>query len=897
MKRFIFFTFAAFLLGLGNLSAETTAKGVVKDADTGNPLPGVTVQVQGTSISTLTDANGEYQLSSLPSGNYTISYTLIGFQPFEMQVEVKDGDVVIPEVMLSHAQVDESQNQTFSEVTISSDDLDMDSKGQSVSGLLQSGADPFESAVSFVFSPARFQIRGYDSEYSLTYMNGIPVNDPESGFGSWGAWGGLNDVTRNRESRYGLSTSDFSFGGIGGVTNLNTRASQARVGTKISYASTNRTYTNRIMVTHSTGLMENGFAYTISASRRWAEEGYVEGTFYDAYAYFLSVEKKFNNKHSLALTAFNAPTKRGMQGAATDEANSLVGSNYYNPNWGYQNGKKRNARIRNQQEPTFMLNHYWNINETMKLTSNVGYSFGTFQTTALNWNGNDPRPDYYRNLPSYNKDKAEYNQIVESWKNDINTQQINWDKLYQINYNFPDSSAKYILENRITDSKQLSFSSVMNWDINPKLKITSGLEMSIYKGRNYKTIYDLLGGNYWVDIDQFAERDYGDENGMSQNDLDHPNRQAKEGDTYGYDYTANVNNGSIWSVANYMTNHFDYYFGLNYDYNQFWRTGYMRNGRFPLNSKGDSEKQTFNNYGIKGGTTWKINGRNYVEVNAAYLTVAPFFRNAYISPRTSNRLIPDLTDEKILSTDINYNLRTPFIKARFSAYYSLFKDQHELKSFYHDTYRTFVNYSMSGINKEHKGIEFGAEIKATSSLKVKLAAAFATYKYKTRPNVTITKDNSDSIFNYSESVYIKNFFVSGTPQTAAMIGLDYASTKSWYFSANASYFGDTYIDYNPERRTAKMVNPDEPNKDLITNQTKLPSAILVDASIGKSWRIKKYFLNFNFQITNIFDKTDFKTGGYEQLRYSGSYSDISKFPPRYYYAYGRTYYFTIGLRF
>jgi len=899
MKRFIFFTFVAFLSGLGSLRAETTAKGVVKDADTGNPLPGVTVQVQGTSISVLTDANGEYQISSLPLGNYTISYTLIGFQPYEMQVDVKDGDIQIPEVTLKHAQVDESQNQTFSEVTISSDDLDMDSKGQSVSGLLQSAADPFESAVSYVFSPARFQIRGYDSEYSLTYMNGIPVNDPESGFGSWSAWGGLNDVTRNRESRYGLSTSDFSFGGIGGVTNLNTRASQARVGTKISYASTNRTYTNRLMVTHSTGLMKNGYALTVSGSRRWAEEGYVEGTFYDAYAYFLSAEKKFNNKHSLAFTAFNAPTKRGMQGAATDEANKLVGSNYYNPNWGYQDGEKRSARVRNQQEPTFMLNHYWNINEKMALTTNLGYSFGTFQTTAINWyNAQDPRPDYYRKLPSYNSDtklKEVYEAQVEAWKNDINTQQIDWNNLYQTNYRALDT-AKYIIENRITDSKQFSFSSVFKWEVKTNLKITSGVDLSIYKGRNYKKLEDLLGGKYWVDIDQFAERDFGDHQ-MAQNDLDHPDRHIKVGDTFGNDYTANVNNGAAWAVANIMSNHFDYYFGANFDYSEFWRTGHMRNGRFPTNSKGDSEKQQFNNFGVKGGGTWKVNGRNYVEFNAAYLTMAPFFRNSFISPRTSNRVIPDLTSEKIFSTDINYNLRTPFIKARLSAYYTLFMDQHDQKSFFHDTYNTFINYSMSGIDKEHRGFEFGAEIKLTTTLKAKLAAAIASYTYKTRPNVTVTKDNSDSIFSYNKSVYIKNFFISGTPQTAAMIGLDYASPKSWYLSANASYFGDTYIDFNPERRTPELVNPDIPNKNLITDQTKLPSAILVDASIGKSWRIKKYFLNFNFQVTNVFDKTDFKTGGYEQLRYAGLVSDLKKFPPRYYYSFGRTYYLTLGLRF
>jgi len=899
MKRLIIFTIVVLWAGLGSISAQTTTKGIVKDTDTGNPLSGVTIQIQGTPITITTNSLGEYQLPSLPEGTYLFTFTLTGFQIAEQQVELKSGEQTIPEVSLKRTQVDEAQNQTLSEVTISSDDLDMDSKGQSVSGLLQSGSDPFESAVSFTFSPARFQIRGYDSDYTLMYMNGIPVNDAESGFSSWSDWGGLNDVTRNKESRYGLSTSNFSFGGIGGVTNINTRASQARVGTKVSYASTNRTYTNRLMFTHSTGMMENGVALTLSGSRRWSEEGYVEGTFYDAYSYFISIEKKFSDKHSISFTTYNAPTKRGMQGAATDEANQLAGSNFYNPNWGYQNGKKRNARIRNQQEPTFMLNHYWNINDKMNLTTNLGYSFGNYSTSALNWyDSQDPRPDYYRKLPSYYQstgDQETVDQITDAWKNDVNARQINWDNLYQSNYRSMDT-AKYILENRITDSRQVSFSSVLNWDFKSNIKIVSGIEFSMYKGRSYKTVNDLLGGKYWVDIDQFAERDFGDHN-LAQNDLDHPDRQVKNGDTFGYDYDANVNTGSLWAVASYITNHVDYYFGANYDMTQFWRTGNMRNGRFPTNSKGNSEKQTYNSYGFKGGATWKIDGRNFVEANAAYITRAPFFRNSYISPRTSNRIIPGLTDEKILSTDINYNLRTPFVKARFSAYYTRFMDQNEMKSFYHDTYNTFVNYSMIGIDKEHRGIEFGAEIKVTTTLKINLAAALGSYKYISRPSVTVTKDNSDSIFTYNQSVYIKNFYISNTPQTAAMIGVNYASPKSWYLGASISYFGDTYIDYNPERRTAEMVDPSNPSNALITEQSSVPSAYLVDASIGKSWRIKKYFINLNFQVANVLDKTDFKTGGYEQLRYSGLSSDITKFPSRYYYAFGRTYYLSLGFRF
>jgi hypothetical protein len=327
----------------------------------------------------------------------------------------------------------------------------------------------------------------------------------------------------------------------------------------------------------------------------------------------------------------------------------------------------------------------------------------------------------------------------------------------------------------------------------------------------------------------------------------------------------------------------------------------MKNGRFQNNSLGDSEKSNFENFGVKGGGVWKISGRHYVDGNLSYLTRAPFFRYSYISPRTSNRLIPNLSSEKVLSADLNYNIRTPFVKARLTGYYTKFMDQNELKSFFHDTYQTFINYSMIGIDKEHKGIELGAEIKVSPTITISTALALGAYKYTSRPKVTITQDNSDSLLAQDQVVYIKNFFISGTPQTAAMLGVRYASPKYWFLGGNVSYFADSYLDFNPERRTAETLSglePGDPLRELITQQEGLPSAYLVDVNIGKSWRIDyKYFINLNFQVTNLLDNTNFKTGGYEQLRYAGTAESQSKFPPRYYYAFGRTYYLILGFRF
>jgi hypothetical protein len=907
MKQLLILALAAILLTSANANAQTTVRGAVKDADSGNPLAGTVVQIVGTQLSAISDFEGNYVFSNLLAGKYVFTYTSSGYAIKEQAFDVMGEELVLPDALLKRTQAEEGQSATFSEVVISSDDLESDGRGQNVSGLLQSSQDAFNSAVSYTFSPARFRVRGYDSDYSLLYMNGIPVNDPESGFQSWSAWGGLNDVTRNRESRSGIVPADFSFGGLGGASNINVRASQARKGTRISYASTNRTYTNRLMFTHATGLNEKGFALTISGSRRWAEEGYVEGTFYDAWAYFVAAEKKYNEKHSFSFVTFNAPTTRGMQGVGTDEINSFAGTSFYNPNWGYQDGEKRNARVRFQQEPTFILSHFWSIDSDTRLSTSVGYSFGRFSTTALNWyDAEDPRPDYYRKLPSYKSLTASQDiidDITYAFTNDVNVRQINWNNLYQANYNSWDAinnslRSKYIIEDRISDSRQLTFSSVLNKDFSANLKFNAGIEASSYKSRNYKTISDLLGGNYWLDIDQFAERDFGS-GALAQNDLDNPNRMVKEGDVYGNDYSGTVNNGSSWAVFNYMSNVIDFYAGANLTLTQFWRTGNMRNGRFPNNSKGDSEKQFFANYGVKSGATWKITGRHFVDANATYMTRAPFLRYSYVSPRTSNTVAPGLESERILSGDINYNVRFPFIKARLTAYYTLFMDQNELKSYYDDYNRTFVNLSMTNIDKEHKGIEFGAEIKVSTTLTLNTALAMGSYKYISRPDVIITKDNSGEVIA-NKLVYMKNFFIPNAPQTAATVGFRYAGPKYWFFGASASYFDDIFIDFNPERRTPEALigfEEFDPVRELITKQQSVSSQFLVDANVGKSWRYKDYFINLNFQVANVLDNTDFKTGGYEQLRFAGLESDLAKFPPRYFYAYGRSYYLILGLRF
>ncbi|MGB0886878.1 MAG: TonB-dependent receptor [Vicingaceae bacterium] len=803
--------------------------------------------------------------------------------------------------------------------TTSLDALEGESEAQDVSGLLQSSKDVFTSIAGFNFSAARYRVRGYDSENFTVSMNGITLNNQEGGRAIWAFWGGLNDITRYQESKAGISASSYNFAGIGGYSNINARATAIRKGTKVSYAAANRSYRNRVMVTHSTGMMSNGWAIVASASKRWSEEGYVEGTYYNGASYFLSVEKKFNAKHSIGLVGYGAPTVQGKRSISTQETYDLTGNNYYNSYWGYQNGEKRNSRIRTNHKPRIMLNHYFDVNRKTKINSSVYYSFGKGGNTRLNWySAADPRPDYYRNLPSYysNNPSEEglFNAQTALWEaNDPSTVQLDFDQMYFANTknlytqtnvdgvdgnNVTGNRAKYIIEEARSDISNYGFNTVFTHQKNSNLLLTGGLNADLYKSNNYKLVNDLLGADFWVDVDQFAERDFSDES-AAQADLNNPNRIIKEGDRFGYDYDINIHTYKVFGQAEITSAKVDWYAALSFSHTSYWRTGNYKNGLFPDDSYGDSEKSNFLNYGVKGGATYKISGRHLIQANAASMSRAPYSRTAFVSPRTRGQVVPDLESEKIFSGDINYIVRYPKVKTRATLYHTTIKDKTWSRSFYHDELNTFVNYMMTDVDQVFTGLELGAEVNIVPTVTVSAAFATGQFLYDSNPRANINQDNSTEALATNKKIYFKNFKIGGIPQTATSLGLTYRSPKYWFAGANFNYFANIYLDANPDRRTFEANTnyiTSDPQPEEIADQTKLDNDYSINVFAGKSWRIKnKYYLRININVNNVLNNTDFKTGGFEQLRYDQN--DIGKFPAKIGYMYGRTFFAMVSFQF
>jgi len=914
---------------------ETGFSGKVVDSKTQKPLQNVVVSIQNTNQTQFTDALGKFIFNDAPEGSQLLQIKSSGYKSQLISIEVEKGKIFDLGVVVFEEDITEEQQ--LSLVTLTENDLGDDNSGsESTAGLLQASRDAFQQAAAFNWGQARFRIRGLDNEYGTTMINGVVMNKIYDGRPQWSNWGGLNDATRNQEFTMGSTPSDYTFGGILGTQEINTRASIYRPGSRISFSGTNTNYSWRTMGTHASGMNKNGWAFVVSASRRWAQEGYFEGTDYAANSLFASVEKKFNEKHSLNFTSIYAQNSRGKSSPNTDEVTKLAGVKY-NSYWGWQDGKKRNSRDKDVEEPILMLNHFWKISDKTNLNTSITHQFGKIGNSRIDYQGADnPDPTYYRNLPSYytslynlddytdfqGDDPINVANGIAAKSNFLANKQLNWLELYQAN-NTSDGHSAYILYEDRTDDKIWTANSVLNSQLADNINLNAGASFRKLKSHNFQNLLDLLGGQYFEDYDNFQ---VGSE---QQPDLNNPNRKVGVGDTFGYNYNLLANTIDAFTQFKFTYKKIDFYLGQSYTRTQYQREGLYKNGLYPTNSYGKSAKYTYDNFGFKGGLTYKINGKNYLSFNGVYMTKAPALRNVFPNARINENSVAGLVPENITSADASYIIRTPKLKSRLTAYYSNIKNATET-SFYFgegifnddggDGGDAFVAETVTNIEKQNIGLELGMEYNLTSTIKLTAAGAYGENTYNNNPNVMLNNDNLASPTNTNPvtdfgTAKLKGYRVSGGPQTAASFGIEYRDPKFWWIGANVNYIANNYLDISSLLRTDNFFkNPqdleglsfpevtEDRAKELL-KQKEFGAFSLVNLTGGKSWKIKNTTFGLFASINNVFDET-YKTGGFELTR-NANFREVNQdvssgtpaFAPKYFYGYGRTYFLNLYVNF
>lgn len=808
---------------------------------------------------------------------------------------------------------------TFTEAQLGEDD-DM---SQNIT-IINSNSNIYASEVGYLFSPVRFRYRAFNQRFNEVYINGVQMNDMESGQFRYSQVGGLNQQTKNVEFSLPFEDNNFSMSSMAGTNNYNFRPTAMAVGHRLTLSGANRNYTLRGAYTYNSGLTEHGWAFSANLTYRWAKEGIVEGTFYNSLSYFLGIQKVFGNegRHSLSLVTWGNPTERGSQGASTDEMYWLANDNLYNPYWGWQNGKKRNSRVVNDFSPTALLTWDWKINDKARLSTSLLGKYSTYKSTKLNYNNSDnPQPDYWKLLPSSYYDvwdetdsRNRTAQCLADWvtaKNYLASEkqnrQIDWDALYYANKqaSAQGADAMYFIQAKHNNTLNLSFASTLNKQLTDKSVWNLGIWGATNKGMHFQTMEDLLGATTYHNINTYAVGTYSMSDVQVQYDMNHPNAEIKEGDRFGYDYNILVNKAMLWT--NYAENFGPLHYSIAAKIGgvTMQRDGRMWNGMALANSFGKSGTAKFIEGGAKFGSSLNLGRGHTLTLGIGYEQRAPQASTAFVAPEINNDFVTGLRNENVFSSELGYQFQNARLHLNISGYYSHLSDVTEWQNFYFDDINSFSYVSMTGIKKNYYGIEAGIRYKITSSLDATLLGTISEAKNASNANVMYMKSTTgtfnDATDGEVETAYIKDMREAGTPLTAASFMLSYHS-GGWYIDLNANYYDRIYLSYSPSYRYGSTLDRrQEINGDVYDNegnilpnalaQTKGHGGFMLDGSIGKSIYLKHGSLSINLTVTNILNNTNLCTGGYEQSRSDYTTSGnvrAYKFSmnPKKYYAYG-----------
>jgi len=498
--------------------------------------------------------------------------------------------------------------------------------------------------------------------------------------------------------------------------------------------------------------------------------------------------------------------------------------------------------------------------------------------------------------------------------------------MYQANQNTASGNSAYVLYEDRTDDKQISANSILTSELADNINLNAGVTFRKLKSHNFQNLLDLMGGQYFNDIDPFYSGD------ATQSDLNNPDRQVGEGDTYGYNYNLNAIVFDGFTQFKFSYKKADFYLGQSFSRSQYQREGLYRNGIYANSSYGESAKMIFENFGFKGGLTYKITGNHLLNFNGAYMTKAPNMRNTFANARINNNITPDIDSERVFSADASYVLRTPKLKARLTGFMSKIQNTTEISFYYGEGISendessagdddAFISEIVTGIDKKNIGAELGIEYQLTSTIKVTGAASYGQYIYSNNPNLKVNDDalatmnNQFPIVDFGKT-YLKGYRQPGMPQQAYSAGLEYRDPKFWWIGGNVNYMADNYLDVSSVMRTDNFtidetsgvsfpgVTEESVRKSL--RQEKFDSFTLVNLTGGKSWMINsktRSTLGFFASVNNVFD-IEYKTGGFEQSRkatFTSSQQDnvngTPSFGPKYFYGYGRTYFVNFYINF
>ncbi|MCF4100753.1 TonB-dependent receptor [Gillisia sp. M10.2A] len=839
----------ALFLTTATIFAQGTLTGTVMDSDMNAPLPGATVMVVGTNTGTTTDFDGNFSLN-VQSATGTIEISFIGFTKQTLAFSVTNGEVkklgqinltpdanALDEIVVTSFSLAIDRKTPVAVSTISAEKIDTKLGNQEYPEILKTTPGVYATKSGGGFGDAELRLRGFNSENIAVMINGVPVNDMENGRVYWSNWAGLSDVTRTMQVQRGLGASKVAVPSIGGTVNIVSKSTDAEMGGSV-IASTGNDGLQKFGATVSTGISENGWAATVSASKTSGER-FADGLQFEGYNYFLNISKEFNENHTLSLTAFGAPQRHGQRETrySIEDYQTSDRGIKFNGDWGYKNGQVVNVQDNFYHKPQISLNHYWNISDKTSLSTAAYVSFGTGGGGGYSGSAN------LRNVNSPYR-SADY-------------QPLDLDRVVDENAANGADGSGTILYNSRNDHNWYGVLSTLSTEITEDIDLVGGIDLRYYKGKHFQEVKDLLGGQYWADD-------------SNEND---PVNLARVGDKINYYNDGVVLWEGVFTQAEYSKDDLSAFISLSASNTSYKRVDYFN--YLDSDPEQETDYQNFFGYSAKGGLNYNIDNSHNIFANVGYFEKAPFFGAVF--QNFQNDINEDAENQKIFSAELGYGFRTANFRANVNVYRTLWQDRTFVQSFRdQDGEQFFAN--ILGVDALHQGLEIDVDYRATDKLTLTGMISLGDWKWNNNVDNVFLYDQDQNILNPDSpiNVIIEDTPVGDAAQTTAALGLNYQVFEKTFVRADYTYFDRYFADFEPTDRTVEGL-PDP---------WEAPDYGLIDLGLTHGFSFGSFDATINANVFNVLD-TEYISDAQDGSSYDANSASV-------WYGFGRTY--TVGAK-
>lgn len=871
-----------------------------------------------------TDDTGAFRLEGISPGRLSIHIYWDGVLSDSLLVSVDDSlvhlgalQIISPELQAEapdiQPQADQEPAAPFQEDAL-----------QPQASILLNSKDLFVNH-AFSLMMNGYRPRGYNAYPAMNYLGGVWLDESLNQSVSF-LWSGISDILRQARSAVNLETHPDALGGVNGVRSISLHAPYQAPQRKLSYGAGSRSYDHKIQLNYCSEFSPKNWKAAVSGFRQWAAETYAPGTSSDHWAAYASLAREFVPGRTLSATILYHDLYREPRSTATDELFDLSGTSMYNANWGWQHGVKRSARFVRERMPFAVLEYADRSSEKREWTTALAFSTQQSAYAGLDWyRAPDPRPDYYRNLPSFiavnNPSGAAALRNLISQRSEI--LQIDWDGMYDANRNHLDSvryfednqwrsrfgrQALYVQAADVVQSRNLYFRSHLLQQVGKSGQLAAAFCWNEHAAERYKVLLDLLGADYFIDLNDFARRQYPEQPELWSNDLQRYGFPLGKGDCYKYNYRLHTR--SILSFVQFEQDfrRWTIFGGAEFRFSGFSRIGMFTNGLYRNQSFGKGRSLLIPAYQLKAGFTRKINGRHYISARFLYGRMAPANADqVYIAAPVREQIAGTVHElsPKIAAAECTYIAHAPRFDIQLSAYQTELRNGLQILRYYNDEpeFQCFVNMVQRKLAVRHTGLELYAAYAFLPQLRAYVIAAAGQSFYTRNPEVFLYSDNDTAISQRNKSVEIAHYYSVTGPQTVAGGGLQIEGIRRWNVKLSFSCLDRNYVRINPSRRSASAAEDLKAGSQearYVFEQERLQPMYATDFMLSRSFRLRRMLKGKAYQffcflnVNNVLNRKDQKSFGYEQLRFDFESNDPGRFPNKYTYAPGRT--FSMGIQ-